>query len=71
MRLPLLSGKRPPPPATSGDPRCVVLDGKASQTCQLERMADRGIIAPRRKNSAHLRRPWRAIKIKYLQKITV
>src|SRR6266699_2898505 len=28
--------------------------------CRLERVAGCGIIAPRRRNSAHLHRPWRA-----------
>jgi len=34
-------------------------------------VAGRDIIAPRRSSSAHLHRPWRAIKFKHLQKITV
>jgi hypothetical protein len=31
-----------------------------SEICQLKRAAGCGIIAPRRSNSAHLHRPWRA-----------
>jgi hypothetical protein len=39
----------------------VAQDRRPSQICRLERVAGRGIIAPRRKRSAHLHRPWRAI----------
>jgi hypothetical protein len=42
------------------DPRGVVRDRRASQTCQFERIAGRSIKAPRRNNSAHLHRLWRA-----------
>jgi hypothetical protein len=38
----------------------VAQDRRPSQICRLERVAGRGIIAPRRKRSAHLHRPWRA-----------
>ena len=41
-------------------PRGVALNRRASQTCPLERVAGCGIIAARRKNSAHHHRPWRA-----------
>src|ERR1700757_4146072 len=47
------------PPYSIGNPRGVVLDRRASQTCQLEHIAGHGIIAPRRM-SAHLHRPRRA-----------
>jgi hypothetical protein len=46
---------------TSGDPGRVVLNGRASQTCQLERIAGCSIIGESRGSSAHLHRPWRAI----------
>ena len=46
-------------PGNIGDPRCVVLDGRASQTCQLERIAGCSIIEESRASIAHLRRPWR------------
>jgi hypothetical protein len=42
------------------DSRSVVPDRRASHTGQLARIAGYGIIAPRRSNSAHLHRPWRA-----------
>src|SRR5689334_12342008 len=42
------------------DPTGVVVDRKASQTCEVERNAGCHLIAPRRSSSAHLRRPWRA-----------
>src|SRR5712671_2126201 len=48
----------------------VAQNRRQSETYRLERMAGRGIIAPRRSNSAHLHRPWRAIQIKRLQTIT-
>ncbi len=38
----------------------MVLDGGASQTCQLERIAGCSIIGESRGSSAHLHRPWRA-----------
>jgi hypothetical protein len=44
-----------------GDLRSIVLDRRSSQTCPFERVADCGIISPRRSSSAHLRQPWRAI----------
>jgi hypothetical protein len=44
----------------AGAPRCVVLDGKASQSCRWECIAGCGIIGESRGNSAHLHRPWRA-----------
>ena len=47
----------------SGGPRRVVQDRGASQTCRLERVAGCGIIAPRRTNSAHHHRPWRATSV--------
>jgi hypothetical protein len=34
---------------------------RPSQICRLERVVGYGIIAPRRRSSAHLHRPWRAI----------
>jgi len=40
-------------------PRGVAQNRRASQICQLERVAGRGIIPPRRTNSAHLHRPGR------------
>jgi hypothetical protein len=46
-------------PRDAEDPRCVVLDRRASQTCQLERIAGCGIIGESRGSSAHLHRPWR------------
>jgi hypothetical protein len=41
-------------------PKGVVLDRKASQSRELECNAGCRIIGPRRSNSAHLHRPWRA-----------
>jgi hypothetical protein len=38
---------------------------------RLGRVFGSGIIGARRTNSADLHRPWRAIKIKYLQEATV
>ena len=35
-------------------------EGPTSQLCRSTRVAGRAIIAPRRNNSAHLHRPWRA-----------
>src|SRR5713226_3758957 len=44
----------------------VARNRKLSQTGRPERAAGARIIAPRRNNIAHLRRPWRASKIKGL-----
>ena len=41
-------------------PRGVAKNRRPSQTCRLERAAGCGLIGERRKNSAHLHRPWRA-----------
>jgi hypothetical protein len=44
----------------------VVQNRRPSQICGLERVADSGIIAPRRNTSAHLHRLWRANKVRQL-----
>jgi hypothetical protein len=50
-------------PATScrQPPRGVAHDRRPSQSCRWERAPSCSIIVPRRTNSAHLHRPWRAI----------
>ena len=52
-------GTIPPPPSVWLAPR-IAQDRRPSQIYRSVRVAGRNIIAPRRSNSAHLDRPWRA-----------